>query len=162
MDTEIADFILCDTKNNRVVMIHAKGTKDFHPYSATKLQDVCGQASKNVRYLAPGNEELPPNINLWNKMWESPKTTKGKTHRIRKESSSPLDLWNKIKKVIDNTNSNREIWIFLGRTLSKSDFLKRLYQSRPTPQAIQATYLLHTTLESIGRIGAKFFVFCYP
>ncbi|MFX1570800.1 MAG: DEAD/DEAH box helicase, partial [Promethearchaeota archaeon] len=162
MDTEIADFILCDTRTNRVVMIHAKGTTKLHPYSASKLQDVCGQASKNLRFLAPGNEELPPNINSWNKMWESSKTTKGKTHRIRKGSGLPLDLWNKIKKIIDNPNSNREIWIFLGRTLSKSDFLKRLYQSRPTPEAIQAAYLLHTILESIGKIGAKFFVFCYP
>ncbi len=162
MNKEIADFILCDTKHNRVVMIHAKGTTEFHPYSASKLQDVCGQASKNVRYLAPENKDLPPNINLWNKMWESPKTTKGKTHRIRRGSGSPLDLWNIIKKIIDNPNSNREVWIFLGRTLSKSKFLKRLYQSSPTPEAIQAAYLLHTTLETIGKIGAKFYVFCYP
>lgn len=74
MDREIADFILADNEQGKekVIFIHAKASPDFKPYSATILQDVCAQATKNIGYLNMFSDDMPPNLKRWDEPWKGP------------------------------------------------------------------------------------------
>jgi hypothetical protein len=55
LGTEAADFILGYTKEKRVVFVHCKGKGNggsHGEYSASGLQDACGQATRNLRYFS--------------------------------------------------------------------------------------------------------------
>ncbi len=44
MDAETADFILADEEHRRVVVVHAKASATWRPYSASAIQEICAQA----------------------------------------------------------------------------------------------------------------------
>ncbi len=161
MQTEVADFILADTKKSRVVFIHAKASKPGHKYSASALQEVCGQATKNINYIGMFNSDRPPNIKLWKRPWPNGKKPKV-TDRIRRGSGSAIKVWSEIQSVISNPLAEREVWLFLGQTLSKSALEEHLSKASPTPEAVQAALLLHATMSSVASAGAKLKVFCSP
>lgn len=162
MCTEVADFILADSSKKKVIFIHAKASKDFKPYSASVLQEVCGQATKNIGYLAMFNEARPSNLNKWGGKW-SAKGTKGFVKkRIRKGVGSGDKIWEKVRSIIRDPLADREAWLFLGNILSKQRFLRELGKVPPTAEAIQAVYLLQSTLTNVASIGVKLRVFCSP
>ncbi len=63
--TEVADFILCDTTEQKIIFIHAKATSRFLNCSASSLHDVCSQAVKNLGYLAMYNNFQPSKLDSW-------------------------------------------------------------------------------------------------
>lgn len=167
---EIADFILGYKSKNgqlaKVVFIHAK-CSGKHSYSASALQDVCGQATKNIRYLNMFNNVEPPNFNSkdntsdksWDKPWKWGNMTVVPRIRYPKNSNSDK-VWKEIKNIIQTPTSEKEVWLLLGQTLKKSEFLKHL--GKGTNEAIQADLLLHSTLQNVGTVNAKLKVFCSP
>lgn len=160
MGTESADFILVDTQNLRVVFIHAKAESVNRPASASALQEVVGQATKNINFLGMFNMAKPDNLDRWNEPW------KGKgcvvDDRIRRGPTNSETAWEKIHGVIRHPQTNREVWLFLGKILSKSAFERQLKSSPPDPVAFQAALLLHGTLCNVASVGAKLRIFCYP
>jgi len=162
MGTEIADFILCDSLNAKVVLIHAKASRTRRLYSASSLQEVCSQATKNIRYLSWANTDLPPNINLWDRSWHSPHVRGEVNTRIRRGEDNPDELWGKVRGVIRDPSAEKEVWLFLGQTLSRNRFLEQLSLDNPGAEAIQAAYLMHSTWESVSSVGGKLRIFCFP
>ena len=163
--TEIADFIV--SGDDRVVFIHAKGVgrkaKYTAPYSASKLTEVCGQATKNIRYLSMFSDMKPKNLPRWTDPWSDPPETKGEVEsRILKSATykDTGEIWERLRERIQNPRTTREVWLVLGGILSKSRLEKEL--KKATPESIQAVTLLHGTLAAIGSIDAKLRVFCYP
>jgi len=161
--TEIADFILSDTVQGqeRIVLIHAKASADRRPYSATVLQEVCGQATKNINYLGMYNEQTPRNLGRWGGAWPSDNNPKVEP-RIRRGPASGQEVWSALQRVIRHPHADRQVWLLLGRILSKSEFEDRLGRPDPTPEAVQAAFLLHATMTNVQLIGAKLRVFCCP
>lgn len=160
MGTEAADFILADTDNNKVVFIHAKGSKNLRKYAASPLQEVCGQAVKNLKYLAKYGADEPPKARKWHTdEWKSSNTTTGKVKsHIRKSPDgvrTGLDAWKAIHKIIRHPNAELEVWLFLGKILSKSALEKQLRSRNPKAEAKQSAFLLFSTLNSAASIGAK-------
>jgi hypothetical protein len=168
LDTEAADFILADTITRRVVFIHAKGNTD-NPriYAASPLQDVCAQATKNLKYLARYGDDEPPKARAWHtRKWAGAKGVSGSVaSRIRRKPdsvSTGLQLWREIKSIIRDPMSDLEVWLFLGRLLSKSRFEAQLRSSRPATEAKQAAYLLFSTMNDVASVGARLMVVCSP
>ncbi len=164
--TEIADFIYCDTKIPKVVFIHAKAASDtsVHKCSTSKLHDVCGQATKNLGYLAMFNDHPPSKLNSWQKTWEA-KVNGGDgkvNNRIVKapKKMSPNSIWKQVRECINNPQVEKEVWLFLGNIMSQEHFEKELSKNKPMPNVIQAAYLLHATMSDAASVGAKLKVFC--
>lgn len=161
MRTESADFILAEAGQNRVIFVHAKASREKKPYSASALQEVCAQATKNINYLGMFNETEPPNLPAWEGGWPDvldPKVAK----RIRRGSSSAAGAWSQIQSIVHHPWADRQVWLFLGKILSKAQLEAHLGKPEPTPEAVQAAYLLHATMTSVASVGARLRVFCCP
>ncbi len=164
---EIADFIFCDTRIPKVVFIHAKASSDdtTHKCSTSKLHDVCGQATKNLGYLAMFNDNPPSKLNSWNKAWTAKVNGDGEgkvNNRIVKvcRKMPPRSIWKQIRECINSPHVEKEVWLFLGNIISQEYFEKELSKNKPAPNVIQAAYLLHATMADAASVGAKLKVFC--
>ncbi|MCH4551417.1 DEAD/DEAH box helicase [Aestuariibaculum lutulentum] len=159
MNTEMADVIYgYESKTeSKVIFIHAKcGSGSL--YSATALQEVTSQATKNIKYLNSYNELPKERIRKWNSKWKSRGLVVDK--RIRKPNIKGKETLERLEKIIQNPNSTKEVWLVLGKTLEYKELIKALEKGKA--EAIQATLLLHSTLQSVGTVNAKLKVFCSP
>lgn len=159
MNTEMADFIYAyeSTTENKIIFIHAKcGSGSL--YSATALQEVTSQATKNIKFLNSYNELPNDRIRKWNNKWKSRKLVINK--RIRKPDIKGKETVERINRIIQNPNSTKEVWIVLGKTLEYKELIEALGKGKA--EAIQATLLLHSTLQSVGTVNAKLKIFCSP
>lgn len=159
MGSEIADVIYGyeSTVESKIIFVHAKcgsGTK----YSASALQEVTSQATKNIVYLNSYNQLPKSRIHKWNGKWKSKGLVVDK--RIRKPNINGKETVERLNKIIQNPNSTKEVWLVLGKTLERKEVIEALKKN--TPEAVQATLLLHSTLQSVGTVNAKLKVFCSP
>ena len=170
---EAADFIMAYEKEQRVVFIHAKGNNALKASkcAASKLLDVCGQATKNIKYLGRYVNDPPPKAKKWHTAsWKANADGKGKViptgevkQRIRLQKGKKqngVETWNQVRSIIRNPNATLEVWLFLGRLLSKSSFEKRIQQNMPDTYVKQTGYLLFSTMNDIAAVGAKLKVIC--
>jgi len=159
MNTEMADVIYAYESNveSKVIFIHAKcGSGSL--YSASALQEVTSQATKNIKFLNSYNDFPKDRINKWNSKWRSNGLVVDK--RIRKPNIHGKEAVERLEKIIQNPNSTKEVWLVLGKTLKYKELIKALKKGKA--EAIQSTLLLHSTLQSVGTVNAKLKVFCSP
>lgn len=161
MQTEAADFILADDASKTVVFIHAKAKSKASLYSASSLQEVCGQGIKNAKYLAKHNElDSPPNHKTWHsREWSLGGVTR---RRIRRGSGTGPEIWGRIRELIRDPYSTCEVWLVVGQTLSKQAMHDALTRNPPRPEAVQAAYLLFSAMTYVQSLGARLRVFCSP
>lgn len=169
LGTEAADFILGYTAERRVVFVHCKGKGNsggHGEYSASGLQDVCGQATKNLKYFARFGSDVPPNAKDWHsKNWSGAKGVTGSVkRRIRRcpTGNTSKTVWTELQTIIRDPYADLQVWLFLGRMLKKGEFEKQLTKANPAAEAQQAAYLLFSTITDCGAIGASLKVFCSP
>ena len=139
MGREVADFILCEGEE-RVVFVHAKGdlSERGSKFSASALQTVSGQAIKNLLYLQP-LEETKPDLSRWQFDWKATGIN-GTTKRLREGAPArPLEHWGRVRRVIANPRAEREVWLVLGRTLSKTAFETEVTKQRPLAEVVTQT-----------------------
>lgn len=160
MSTEMADIIFAyeEDKESKIIFVHAKCGSNTK-YSASALQEVTSQATKNIKYLNSYNELPRGRMTKWNSQW------KGNNLMVKKRIRRPNNIhaketMDRLDKIIQNPNSTKEVWLVLGKTLQRSKLLEALEKNRP--EAIQSTLLLHSTLQSVGTVNAKLKVFCSP
>lgn len=163
---ESADFILVQRATNghpeRVVYIHAKAKTEASHCSASALHDVCGQAQKNLREVSLFAEPGPSKGTKWTGAWDGSPHTAGlvkKRIRIRRKNSTPED---DIRRTTRNPNADREVWLVLGNLLSKRTLEEALLKTSPPAYAVQAAYLLFSTITNTAAAAAKLRVFCAP
>lgn len=158
MGTEIADFVALNETTRRVVAIHAKAFPKAKPLSASALHDVSSQALKNLSYFQPYEVGTPSNLAHWNGLWRP-----GGPERIRLGGPiSANNAWQKIRRVLLDPQSVREVWLVLGQGLSKSALDKARQKNNPPPETIQILYSLQSTWGAVASVGARFRVFCSP
>jgi superfamily II DNA or RNA helicase len=159
MNNEIADFIFADTQNKKVVFIHAKASSEPGFVSAGNLYEVCAQAVKNIGYLSPYQVLTPrESIKKWNSPWRA--NNSEIRNRIRRGNGNGQEIWDQISTLLRNPNAQREVWLVLGQSLSKQSLINELNRRNTRPYAIQAAYLLRSTLSSIVSIGGNLRVLC--
>jgi hypothetical protein len=168
LGTEAADFILGYTKEKRVIFIHCKGKGNngsHGEYSASALQDVCGQATKNLRYFSRFGSDVPPKAKDWaTKDWSAAGISGSVKKRIRKGPAgrNGKELWGDIQTIIRDPYAELEVWLFLGRMLKKCEFEKQLTKAQPAPEAQQAAFLLFSTMNDVASVGGRLKVYCSP
>lgn len=161
---EIADFIGARTLNDapRVVMIHAKHFLKPRPLSASALAEVMSQATKNLHYLNPHTNATPPNLDLWDSPWveEGDLTV---DRRIRPpDRRKAARVWREVLATIRKPGATREVWIVLGKGLSRSRVAQGVTTATPEPQAVQIVYQLLSTWAQVASMGAALRIFCSP
>jgi hypothetical protein len=162
MNDEAADFILVQRgsaiRRRRIAFLHAKARPKPSFYSASDLQDVCGQAVKNLGELSQFGEARTSRVERWGLRWRSGQV-RGEVARIR-EGGSPSLVWGLVREAIRDPNTDREVWLVLGQILSASRLNRELRRAQPRPSAIQTAYLLLSTSATIASGGARLRVFC--
>jgi superfamily II DNA or RNA helicase len=157
--TEVADFLV--TQGSRVAFVHAKASGEPRYYSASALHDVASQAIKNLPHLQPLTE-VRMNTATWTGQW-SANGVAGKTHRRRQGAfASGPAMWKHIRSVVAVPASEREVWLVLGQSLSKSELIKQATKRPPAAEAIQVFALLQTTWGAVSQLGARLRIFCSP
>lgn len=161
MGTEIADFVAVDEAGRRVVAIHAKAFPQAKPLSAGALHEISSQALKNLGYLQPYFVGEPKNLNRWANQWRG---SQGRVStRIRHGGpATPRAAWDRIRDVLLDPQSTREVWLVLGQGLSKGDLDAERQKKRPKAEVVQLLYSLQSTWSSVSSLGARFRVFCSP
>jgi hypothetical protein len=160
---ETCDFILADTVGRRVVLIHAKASSDWRPFSASAVQEVCAQAQKNTALFSTYSLRRPANIDLWDEPHRFHGLSVAK--RIRKAGYSRAErVWSEeLAPLLYNPlTSQREIWIVLGNMFSATTLLSNLQSPDPKSEVLQLNQLLQTTIAAAGSVGAKARIFCAP
>lgn len=158
LSTEVADFILCT--NNKLIFIHAKygfGSK----CSGSKLQDVCSQANKNISYLSPFNQLEPKHLNRWNNKWELNGSSIARIICSRDNVTTPKQIWSDLRQIICDPHKEKEVWLVLGKLLSKQELSNQLQHSTQfTAEALHVCIQLMNCAEVVNSVGAKLRVFC--
>ncbi|QWH15290.1 DEAD/DEAH box helicase (plasmid) [Bacillus mycoides] len=152
---EIADFIGLDEENDCVYFIHCKASDTS--LSASAFQDVCGQIIKNLDYVNPLGTRIPKDIEKWNGEWDVSKYNVVKNRMIRnKDSLSPQEIWEKIKRISIKQNANIYVWALLGNMFSKQKYLNEKQRgSNQKPEIIQIDYLLMSTWSAVQNSNAQ-------
>lgn len=164
MNDEAADFICVRAgsaaQRRGIIFIHAKARAVASGYSASDLQDVCGQAVKNLGELSQFGEARAVRVQKWGQLWRSGQV-RGQTRRVRIGPSADA-AWRAVRDVIRDPNADREVWVVLGQILSLSQLRAQLTRRSPRPAAIQAAYLLFSTSTAVASGGARLRVMCSP
>ncbi len=156
---EVADFVA--TQGSRVAFIHAKAASTARLCSASALHDVASQAIKNLPHLQP-LADVGMQTGYWTRAWSAPPHVTGATRRLREGNlSSGHEMWRHIRKVVAAPDSEREVWLVLGQSLSK-EALEKQVKPRPEAQAIQIFSLLQTTWAAVSQLGGRLRIFCSP
>jgi len=165
LNDESADFLLVQSANRwhrrRVVFIHAKADPRGSECSASDLHYVCGQVQKNLREVSLFADPPPSKREKWSRPWNGQPHTNGLVNdRIRRRLNS--DPEQDIRRTVKDPSADREVWIMLGKLLSKEVLERALRQEHQPPPgyAIQTSYLLLSTINSVAAAGARLTVFC--
>lgn len=159
MGSEVADFVL--TTPNRVAFVHAKASKETSYCSASALHEVAAQALKNLTHLQPLTI-VPVDRSRWGRPWASGHVT-GRTHRLRYGTFDTSNaMWKHISSHITDPNVEREVWIVLGKSMSKQKLQVEARKAQPMAEAIQVFTLLQATWGAVSQLSARLRVFCSP
>jgi len=164
--TEFADFFALYEKEKRVVMIHAKNSKNGtdKTTSASAFYDVCGQA---VRYLGFFNPTDAATKLTTEKMTQKWCPDKDKYKKMKRLVWSPAGF-GEVKTVkafadsISDPTFTREVWIVMGNGVSKSHFDSFINKTDPKPNEKELCLLLQSTWCATAAVGAELKVFCMP
>ena len=78
----------------------------MRPASASALQEVVGQATKNINFLGMFNEAVPTNLSRWDEPWKGPASSFVK-QRIRRGPNDPQAVWQQIHSIIRHPLADR-------------------------------------------------------
>lgn len=158
MGSEVADFVIANP--DRIAFVHAKRSRRA-VHSASSLQEVIGQAMKNLAHLQPVDPPVPDRRN-WCAPWRPTKKYEPVTRQRVGQYGDEGQLWTAMRDVITDPNSEREIWLLLGEALSKAAVEKNLASDKASPQTVQIYALLQNAWSACQQIGVRLRVFCSP
>jgi hypothetical protein len=164
LNDECADFIMVQHATRvhprRVVFIHAKASLQGSECSASALQDICGQAQKNLREVSLFADPGPSKRAKWDRAWNGRPHTQGLVRlRIRRRNRGS-DPEEEIRRMVKDPAADREVWLMLGNLLSKNTLNRLLRQEVPPGYAIHIAYLLFSTISNVAAAGARLRIFC--
>jgi len=163
MGTESADFIVANTTQMFVAFVHAKASTERKLYSASALQEIVGQALKNLRYAHPYEDARPKKCERWHRDgWKSHKVLGQVRSRLVIGDGTGLEVWQRIRGVLKSPRARKEVWLVLGNMLSREHFEAALRDDSPAHEAVQAAFLLEGLVSAAMSLGIHTRVFCMP
>jgi superfamily II DNA or RNA helicase len=163
---EFCDFIIVGTRNGQplVQMVHAKAAAGAW-VSASKLHDVCGQASKQVGMLSLFAPARPRQVDLWSGAWVGPGGEGTVNARIR-HANGPWaglagpEIWTELDRLLRQQDTEREVVLVLGACLERNHLLNEASATPPTVNATHVLQLLRSTMAAVAGVGARLKVIC--
>lgn len=164
-----AKFLLCDDlgnewadyiaiKDNTMSYIHCKCNDGCETLSASKFQEVIGQAIKNIGNINPDDNSIQRKMNGMNKKWNS-------TGIDKCRKGMPVDYENWYKKLRYNPNKVQEICLAVNY-LSKSaldDAFNKIKNNQPLKQknnVVQLAWLLSGFISTCKEADLNCRIFC--
>lgn len=164
---EFCDFIIVSTRAGRplVQMIHAKAAATGAWVSASKLHDVCGQASKQVGMLGMFAPARPRQVGLWAGAWVGPSGEGTVDARIRRaigpwNGLAGPDIWRGIERLLRRQDTEREVVLVLGACLNRQRLFNQARANPPSVNSTHALQLLRSTMSAVAGVGARLKVIC--
>jgi hypothetical protein len=166
LSTEVADFVAIDTKQKKLVLIHAKEGRRANGIAAGDLHVVVSQAKKNLAFLDAA-EKLPPKRgDKWDLPWRWKKGAAARLNRIRKHPSSSWDgrrIMQHIDSMRAKTDTQKEVWLVLGNMFGMTAIEKVITADGAVPYHwIQILYLIHSCHASVAAVGARLRILVGP
>jgi superfamily II DNA or RNA helicase len=157
---ERADFMLVSEDPPRVVFVHAKVNDTA--FSLNSMQIVGRQALAGLAFMTRGHRDL--DRATW---WESPWQTDDHLaipHRIlRSKDHDLVKTWLSIQEALLSSRFNKEIWIWVGRSLSRKSFVDKLTAvGGPKPESLQMAYYLGSLQTAAARANVRTRILCSP
>jgi hypothetical protein len=166
MSDETSDFIMADETERRIILIHAKASSSYKPYSASAIQEVCSQAQKNTTLFSTYSLQEPGNLGRWDDAHRFTGTGKVSLEmkgRLRYPGGlSAAEVWDRLRALLLDPLADKEVWLVLGNMLSAAGFADNMKREDPEPEALQLNHLLTTTMAAVNQVNAKLRVFCAP
>ncbi|QNP45677.1 DEAD/DEAH box helicase family protein [Sphingomonas sediminicola] len=163
---EFCDFIIVGTRSGRplVQMVHAKAA-DGAWVSASKLHDVCGQASKQVGMLSLFAPARPRQVDLWSEAWVGPGGEGTVNARTRHANGAWAglagpEIWTRLDRLLRQQDTEREVVLVLGACLNRDHLLNGASAVPATVNATHALQLLRSTMAAVAGVGARLRVIC--
>jgi len=164
---ESCDFLMAGRRNNRdvVVMIHAKASKKPAFVSASKLHEICGQASKQIGMIAQFGAQTPTQVEIWHQPWHGPGGEGSVDHRVRRENGAwngrtGPELWSGLQAILTRQGTEREVVMVLGAALDRDRLFQQARRNRPSAPAVHCIHLLRSTMAAVGGVNARLRVIC--
>jgi hypothetical protein len=152
---EMADFVAVDAKRSCIALIHAKAARNRHRFSVSALQEVVGQATKNLSHVQANAATLGMGLSRIHQSWE----LKGATLR-RVRAGKAAEFIPAATAVASDPQGSREVWLVLGNILSKQAAEVELSSDDPSPALVQMFMLLSSFYTNCLTVGARARVFC--
>jgi len=159
---EWADYI--GLHSDRICLYHAK-YKTTTGLSASALQDVIGQAQKNLGNVVPDFQRLQNKINSWDAVYKMDKVVT-QIHKMRIGNTVAEGIESYQKK-LSSPSVHIEIYLVLN-FISKSQLFENLEalrdggQVQQKAQVIQMLWFISSYVNSCKEIGLKPFIICQP
>lgn len=152
-----ADFLLCDDfgnewadhiaiQGNKISYIHSKCNEGKSMLSASKFQEVIGQAVKNIGNMNPDDDMISRKMETMNGKW-------GQTGINRCRIGTPNDYERLYKKLRYNPNKIQEICLAVNY-LSKSELVDAFDKIRNNEEFMQKNYVIQLVWLLSGFISA--------
>jgi len=165
LGVEWGDFIA--VHNNQISFYHCK--HNDNALSASNLEEVFGQAQKNLGYLELNDESVEYRRNRWSRAYRlNNVNTKIKRIRKCKNPSKPIpSIKESIRKASASGNLKRSVFVVIN-FLSKSELgisLNRLKNGESFENkgvTLQILWFVNAVLSSANEVGVEFRVICRP
>ena len=99
----------------------------------------------------------------WEEPWKSSiGTVKNRIRICKGVSKNSTDIWEKMREIVRNPSSRKEVWILLGSGFSLKAFKNEIEKNRPSAETAQIIYLLQSTWSAVSSVGVLLKIFCSP
>jgi hypothetical protein len=176
MGTEIADFVMLQDEpqgRRRVIFIHAKAHKpaDRSVVSASSLNELCGQAIKNLGEIAQYQGSATNRGRKWDEPWQLKRDQPRwrVNHRVRvhprswsrRNGSLGEQAWSMLREYVEDPLCEREVWLFTGNILSYAALKHRISETdSPELETVQTVYCVYSAISASAAANARLFLFC--
>lgn len=175
MGTELADFILLqeDPQGRRhIIFIHAKAkAPDRRSFvSAAELNDVCGQAIKNLAEMAQYQGTSVDRTDRWNRPWKmknednwtvSNRIRKAPRHPEETDLTAGAQAWALAREYIEDPLCEREVWLLTSNILSYKALQERVTaETSPSLETVQAVYCIYSTMTAAASSNTRLYLIC--
>lgn len=176
MGTEMADFVMLqeDAKGRRrIIFIHAKAKRpaDRALVSASDLNEVCGQAIKNLAEMSQYAGTTVDRTAKWDGPWRmtrggQPWAVNQRVRTIprarRGQVASPGSrAWAMVRDYVEDPLCEREVWLFTANILSSGTLHERVTATaNPALETVQAVYCIYSAMTAAASANTRLYVFC--
>jgi hypothetical protein len=155
---ERADFMLVSEQLKRVVFVHAKVNDS--QFSLNSVQVVGRQALAGLAFMTRGYRDTG-RADWWDSAWKTDGTRTVSQRILVSPKRSHVATWAKIQEALLSNSYAKEIWIWIGRSLSKASFVSKLTEpTGPRPEALQMAAYLGSLQTAAARAHVRTRIWC--